>query len=148
MKNAGVDSVTRDYVKNVATQAGFYITADVQDIEDSWCWLRLYSDGTGYFGQYAFDICAGGLQTDIAFPFTGGSQGNIAFKYGKGDWTKDKYGTSNNGYVVSGSPTYARISINDSVQLEAAATGRKENNGGLELLMHTTRYLTQRHHSR
>lgn len=128
LANAGVDTVTRDYVKNVATQAGFYITADLQDIEDSWCWLRLYSAGTGYFGEFAFDICAGGWQLDVAFPFTGGSQGNIAFKYGKGDWTKNGYGTSYKGnVVVSGSPTYAKISVNDSVQLEAAATGKNEN---------------------
>ena len=128
LANAGVDTITRNYVKNVATQAGFYITADLQDIEDSWCWLRLYSAGTGYFGEFAFDICAGGWQLDVAFPFTGGSQGNIAFKYGKGGWTKNNYGTSYKGdVVVSGSPTYAKISVNDSVQLEAAAAGKGEN---------------------
>lgn len=128
LANAGVDTITRNYVKNVATQAGFYITADLQDIEDSWCWLRLYSAGTGYFGEFAFDICAGGWQLDVAFPFTGGSQGNIAFKYGKGDWTTNNYGTSYKGnVVVSGSPTYAKISVNDSVQLEAAAAGKGEN---------------------
>ena len=65
---------------------------------------------------------------DVAFPFTGGSQGNIAFKYGKGGWTKNNYGTSYKGdVVVSGSPTYAKISVNDSVQLEAAAAGKGEN---------------------
>lgn len=128
LANAGVDTITRNYVKNVATQAGFYITADLQDIEDSWCWLRLYSAGTGYFGEFAFDICAGDWQLDVAFPFTGGSQGNIAFKYGKGGWTKNNYGTSYKGdVVVSGSPTYAKISVNDSVQLEAAAAGKGEN---------------------
>ena len=127
LANAGVDAITRSYIKNVATQAGFYITADVQDIEDSWCWLRLYSAGTGYFGQYAFDICAGGVQSDIAFPFTGSKQGNIEFKYGSGGWTSNGYGSSSNGYVVSGSPTYAKIGINDSVLLEAGATGKGEN---------------------
>lgn len=128
LANAGVDAVTRSYIKNVATQAGFYITADVLDIDDSWCWVRLYSNSAGYIGEFVFDITAGDWQLDVAFPFTGSSQGNIAFKYGKGDWTKNNYGTSYNGnVVVGGSPTYAKIGVNEQVQLEATATGKNGN---------------------
>ena len=125
LENAGVNTVKRQYIKNVATSAGFYITADMQERDDSWCWLRLYSAGTGYIGEYIFDICASGWQLDVAFPFTGNSQGNIAFQYGKGKWAN--YGTSNGGSVVSGSPSYAVISVNDAVQLEAAANGKNAN---------------------
>lgn len=122
LANAGVDSITRSYIKHVATQAGFYITADLVDIEDSWCWIRLYSDDTGYFGEYVFDITAGGWQLDLAFPYAGGSQGSIS---GKGGWGNN--GANNKSNVISGSPMYAKIGVDKAVQLEAAADGKGKN---------------------
>lgn len=125
LKDNGVDKAKRQYIENNATSAGFYMSADMKEVADGWLWVRLYGGG-GYIGEYIMDIHDSNWQTDIVFPYTGNWQKSVQFCWGKGDWGKQ--GSYNNSQVVNTSPAaYARIGVNEGVQLELAASGKKDN---------------------
>ncbi len=106
------------YIQQTATNAGFYMDMDMKEKDDGYFWIRLYS------GRY---ICEYKIDTDgknwckVAFPFNGKWQGIAEFKGGKDS------GYNTNDMITWGSPSYARIGMNDGIQLEAAAEGAGKN---------------------
>lgn len=122
-----VEQAKRQYIANNATGAGFYMTADMLDVEDGWVWLRLYTVGTGYISEYVMDIVEGGWRLDVTFPYFGTKQNGVEFKYGKNTKKWGNNGTYNNGMVVNGSPAYACIRKDDQIQLELRTNGKKTN---------------------
>lgn len=123
-----VNPLQRQYINNNATGAGFYMTADMLEVEDSWVWLRLYTAGTGYISEYVMDIVEGDWRLDVTFPYFGQKQKGVEFKYGKNKKKWGNTGTYNNGMVVNGSPAYACIRKDDQIQLELRTNGKKSNN--------------------
>ena len=122
-----VNPLQRQYINNNATGAGFYMTADMLEVEDGWVWLRLYTGATGYISEYVMDIVEGGWRLDVTFPYFGTKQNGVEFKYGGSKKKWGNTGTYNNGMVVNGSPAYACIRKDDQIQLELRTNGKKTN---------------------
>ena len=120
LSESGIDADKRAYIQKTASNAGFYMTVDMQEDDDGYFWVRLHGGG-GYICEYVIDTKGKDWQTEIAFPFHGGNwQKKAEFKWDKGGYNTDSR-------IVWGSPAYAKIGVNDSVQFEAAAEGAGKN---------------------
>lgn len=118
LSEQGMDQNKVSYVKQTATNAGFYMNLAMQEKDDGYFWIRLYSGR--YICEYKIDT-DGKSWCNIALPFNGKWQGKAEFKSGKDS------GYNTNDMITWGSPSYARIGVEAGIQLEAAAEGAGKN---------------------
>lgn len=118
LREQGVSEDKLSYIQKTATNAGFYMTMDIKEVDDGYFWIRLYGGGS-YIGEYVIDTDGKDWQTDIAFPFNGKWQKKAEFKWNKGGY--------NNSQVVWSSPAYAKVGVNENVQMDVAADGSGKN---------------------
>lgn len=116
LNSQNIDEAKRGYIAGTATNAGFRMTSDLKEVNDGYLWFRFYGGGA-YFAEYKLDLDGKSWKIDVPFPYNGSSSNGAQYK-----------SKSHNGQVVFGSPCYARIGVNDRVQLELAESGNGKNN--------------------
>ena len=115
LRSKNVDEAKQKYIAGTATNAGFRMTSDLNEVNDGYLWFRFYGGGA-YFAEYKLDLQGKGWKIDVPFPYNGSKTNGAEYE-----------SKSHNGQVVFGSPCYARIGINDRVQLELAESGKGKN---------------------
>ena len=115
LRSKNVNEAKQKYIAGTATNAGFRMTSDLKEVNDGYLWFRFYGGGA-YFAEYKLDLQGKGWKIDVPFPYNGSKTNGAEYE-----------SKSHNGQVVFGSPCYARIGINDRVQLELAESGKGKN---------------------